>query len=281
MSHEPRRCTDSVNRRAREEDLALLAGGDLPPEEAAPLEEHAERCPACRATLAGLRESRSGVALLAVEDLGPARPDERAALERVRAGVLAGVARIEGERPAGPLGDAGAAEEAQSRRFRWALAAVLLVALLGATLWLRSAVAPEPAGTPPERFAQRPAPAEPRYGAAPPPGPSTADAPARPEAADRPALPDLPDEPERPDRLARSPAVPEDEPIAADPPAVPSEPIEPNDPYRSAPSDPSAQLAEDRPAEPRITIRIVSDDPDIVFYWLVEPEENRDETASS
>jgi hypothetical protein len=30
-----------------------------------------------------------------------------------------------------------------------------------------------------------------------------------------------------------------------------------------------------------IVIQIVSDDPDIVFYWLVEPEESEDEAVSS
>lgn len=265
MSHDLRQCIDSVDRRAREEELALLAGGDLPPEEAAHLARHAERCPACRATLTGLRESLAGVALLAEEDLGPERAAERSALERVRAGVLAGAARIEAERSDGRAGGAGSTEEADDRRFRWALAAVLLVALLGATVWLRSGRAPEPVGTSPERFVERTAPAEPPE-EPPPPGPPAADS---------------TDRPEPPDRLARSAAAPEDEPIVADPPADPVDPIDPTDHHGAAPSDPPAQLAEDRPAEPRITIRIVSDDPDIVFYWLVEPEENRDETVSS
>lgn len=273
MSHDLRQCIDSVDRGAREEELALLAGGDLPPEEAARLERHAERCPACRATVAGLRESLAGIALLAAEDLGPERAAERSALERVRAGVLAGAARIEAERSDGRVGEAGSAEGADDRRLRWALAAVLLVALLGAAVWLRSGVAPEPVGMSPERFAKRTAPAEPPEELPPPPGSPAADSSARPEEADRLDRPDRPDQPDRSDgatgpeppvRLARSTVAPEDEPIVADPPA-----------------DPPAQLAEDRPAEPRITIRIVSDDPDIVFYWLVEPEENRDETVSS
>lgn len=265
MSHELRQCIDSVSRRAREEELALLAGGDLAPEEAARLERHVERCPVCRASLAGLRESLAGLALLAADDLGPERPAERPALERVRAGVLAGAARIEHERAAGPAGEA---ERADGRRFRWALAAVLLVALLGAAVWLRSGVAPEPSGTPPERLAELPTPAAPPEELPPPPGPPTAEAPARSDAADR---PDSPRSPARPDPPA--------EPI--DPLAEPIDPVDPTGPNGPAPSDPPARLAEERPAEPRITIRIVSDDPDIVFYWLVEPEENRDETVSS
>lgn len=277
MNHAPQQCIDAVagssaadTPEGRREELALLAGGDLPPEEAARLEEHAAGCPACRATLAGLRESLAGLSLLAAEDLGPERPAERAALERLRAGVLAGAARIDRERQAGPRSDRRAGGAPQ----RWALAAVLLVALVGAALWMRSGSVPGSSGAPPERVAERPAPASARPAeppasepqsvpdAAGPSGPAGPAGPAEPAGPSGPSGPaDRADPSDRlgpPDRLAGSAVVPEAEPAA-----------------------PAATFAEDRPAAPRITIRIVSDDPDIVFYWLVEPEENRDETVSS
>jgi hypothetical protein len=252
-------CTDP--RPDRREALALLAGGDLPAEEAARLESHAGACPACRELLAGLRESGAALALLAEEDLAA----EPRALARVREGVRAGVAEIAAERRA---------RAGRGAPPRWALAAVLLVALVVAGVWMRSG--PRPVENPPAKQAVERA-----------PGPASGRAPEAPEAGVPPAAagagPEAPDTGNPPaDRIART--------VPADRPAIPpvrdpearrsgeAAGIDPVDPAAGAPSDAGPAGPG---AEPQITIRIVSDDPDIVFYWLVEPEENPDEETVS
>lgn len=262
MSRIDTTCTDP--RPDRREELALLAGGDLPPEDAARLEAHAEGCPACGALLAGLRESAAALALLAGEELA-GDPEALARVRaRVREGVRAGVARIDTEReeresPGGPP--------------RWALAAVLLVALVAAAVWMRSGPGPGPArdpvqDPPAEQVAERAPETAPPSEMEEDPG---APAPASPPA----------------DRVAQAaPSAPPAAPSARGPEApafsAEADPTDPSDATAGAPdaARPAGSGAEPG-AEPQITIRVVSDDPDIVFYWLVEPEENRDEETVS
>lgn len=226
--------------------LALRAGGDLPAAETARLEAHLAHCPECRGVareLAGdLAEDRR-----ALQDLG-AVPVEEAALARVRVGVLHA---IEGEtrsrrapRPSG------------TPWLTAALAAVLVLAALGAGLWLRTPTGEEPA--PAERTA--------RWN----PG-----APARGDAeADR-----LAGAPPAVEPLERAPALPPAETAPGE--TAPAERGEPGgaasrDPARAEPTPRRAAP----PSEP-MRIQVVSDDPEIVYYWLVEPEESDHDTLPS
>ena len=250
---------------AREEELALLAGGDLPPDEAARLERHAERCPACRELLAGLRESGAGLALLANDLEAEPGPEEVAALERVRERVREGIGE---ER-----------RDAASRPPRWASnlvrAAAVLLALLAAAVWLRTDFDDPSPKAPPtgseERVAELPElteqgpdepPAETSRTLAVEPAGGASDA-----RASDPAPGPAP-ESEPASATADSPPAVEDPPAFEPPPGAPS-------------SEPLGAPVGADAAEPQITIRVVSDDPDIVFYWLVEPEENRDEQTVS
>jgi hypothetical protein len=262
MSRIDTSCTDPHPERG--EELALLAGGDLPPEEAALLEAHAEACPVCRELLAGLRESGAALALLVEDELA----GDPAALSRVRARVREGV-RAEAEREE---------RDTLGAPPRWAMAAVLLVALVAAAVWLRSGSPPDPGRdtgpsreasreASPDPRADRPAERAPEAGAsasagAPPEAPSAGPPPAGTIASARPA--------DGPDSIG---------PIDSIDPRDPAEPIGST---AGAPDEarPTGSGAEQE-AAPQITIRVVSDDPDIVFYWLVEPEENRDEETVS
>jgi len=213
-------------RDGRELELAYYAGGDLAPEADARVEEHLAACPACRSLVQGLRESQAGLAALAAEPLDPE------ALARVRHAVRR---RIEAEvrRP--------------TRAPVWVLplAAGLLLALVGAALWLR-VIAP--------RVPDRPSEAPERVATAPPPEPSTPPAVPAPEA---PA------------------GAPGGEPEGGRAPA-PERAV-----HRAAIAPrPEREPAVHPPTE-RMVIQVVSDDPDIVFYWLVEPEETEDATVSS
>lgn len=222
--------------------LALRAGGDLPAAETARLEAHLAHCTECRSVARDLAEDRR-----ALQDLGAA-PVEEAALARVRAGVLHA---IEGE--------------ARSRRASrpsgtpWltaALAAVLVLAALGAGLWLRPPTGEEPA--PADRTA--------RWN----PG-----APGRGDAeADRVAGAATAVEP-----LERAPAVPPAETAPGETASA-----EAGEPGGAASPDPTRADPTPRrtapPSEP-MRIQVVSDDPEIVYYWLVEPEESEHDTLPS
>lgn len=203
----------------RELELALLVGGDLSAEEAAPIEAHLAACAGCRSFAERLRESHEGFATLADEPVDPE------ALARIRQAVHR---RIEAETPR------------RERRPVWALAlaAGLVLASIAAAVWLRGG---DPDGGSP----------------APPPAERVAEAPTEPP-------PEPPDEPTAP-RAEETPPTPEPQPpvrqAAADPP------------------DPSAPATAG--ATESMVIQVVSDDPDIVFYWLVEPEEPEDETVPS
>lgn len=229
-------------RRDRELELALFAGGDLGPDESAPVEAHLAACPACRELVAGLRESHAGVAALAGEPMDPA------ALARIRQAVRRRILE-EGAR--------------ETRRPAWALAlaAGLVLAVIAAAVWLRAG-APDagPTPAPAERVAELPgAPADPP---APPP-----ESPAETEEGRTPA--------------ATSSPLPPIPPVPPAPPAPPARrAAAPDPPTRRAAAEPMARPAPPSATEPMV-IQVVSNDPDIVFYWLVEPEETEDEALSS
>lgn len=233
-----------------ERDLALWAGGDLPAGEAARLESHLEECPGCRSLAEGLRTSRAAVEALAAEPL------DDTALARVRHGLRRRLAE----------------EEARAARRRraatvGALAAALMAAAVGLGIWYLAGSAPEPETI---ARAERPELPEPDHGVPTPPSPE------RPEALperDRPEAPPVPGE-----GPGRQPRGADREPRGAPPPPEPGTPSTP-------PPDPHEQRAEPVPAPAGPTesmvIKVVSDDPNVVYYWLVEPEETEHETVTS
>jgi len=224
----------------REEALALHAGGDLPPAEARALETHLTRCPGCRAFLAELEQSRSALAALAAETPPAAGLADvhRRVMETVRTGARG--AR-ESERSQAGIG------------WRWAAAAAVALALGAALVWRLG----------PESGPESPA----------PPGDERVWI-ARSEPPDRPSTdrreepaPEPPDT--RPDGNGeRAPETTVPEPTSPDP--------TPREPRPTAPT-PETEIrrasADDRPD---LKIQLVSDDPDIVIYWLVDMEEPTD-----
>jgi len=214
---------NDARREARELELALRAGGDLPATEAARLEEHLGVCPECRALAEGLRESQAGLAALAAEPIDPE------ALARIRRGVLE---RLEERRP-----------RPAAAPWLYAAAAALALAALALGLWLQGSRQGEPPQVAEIAEGAREPGSDP-----PPPAPA-------------------------PRRDPSAPRLPRRETAAPAPPAAPPSP------------EPAVQRAAVTPAPEAATesivIQIVSDDPDIVFYWLVEPEENADEPVSS
>lgn len=224
----------------REQALALHAGGDLPPADARVLETHLSRCPGCRAFLAELEESRNALAALATET-SPA-----AGLADVHRRVMEEV-RADGEslKERGLFGAGGS--------WRWAAAAAVALALGAALLWR---LAPD-TGTEPSE-----APGGERVWIARSEPPERSSTDRREEPA-----PEPPDT--RPDgngERAPEKAVPE--PTSSDP--TPRE-------LRPTAPPPETEIrrasADDRPD---LKIQLVSDDPDIVIYWLVDMEEPSD-----
>jgi len=236
-------CPDlkTERREARERELALWAGGDLPAAETARLEEHLAGCPECRALADGLRESQAALAALAGEPIDPE------ALARVRRGVLR---RLEERRP-----------RPAAAPWLLAAAAALALAALALGLWLQGSRPPEPAVVAARPNGASEAPAE---------RPERA----RPESADREvdSAPRPGDEPGS--RIAAAAPEPSPGPALPAPEMAPAPPS-PDPPVQSAAVAP----APESPTESMV-IQVVSDDPDIVFYWLVEPEETEDEALS-
>lgn len=211
-------CTDP--REDRDLELALFVGGDMTADEAARTLAHLAACPACRAFVEELRESQGMLAALAGEPLDPE------ALARIRRAVRRRI-EAEGRRPV------------RAPAWALALAAGLVLAVVGAAIWLRG-IAPGGTGlraVPRERVVE-----------------------ARPTAP-------LP-------VLVEPVVEPGTEPTTAAPEAAP----EPRTPVRRAAERVAPEV---HTATEPMVIQVVSDDPDIVFYWLVEPEETEDETVSS
>ena len=244
--------------RRRRGEIALHVAGDLPPRRAARLERHLAACPGCRELARRLEADRRSLARLATEALDPN------ALARIRGGVLERVAELEASRrgAAGLLG--------LPRRTSWALAALAAV-LLAAGLLLAMGLALWPHGPRPSKgpaTVSSPAPAAgPAAGRAQEsaPGASTPPAPTPPPAAEERPTPAGP--------AARPPRIAD-----AAPPAASREHHGParttSQPRAAAPPEPST-----RTPEP-LVIQMVSEQPDIVYYWLAEPQENTHDSTS-
>ena len=242
-----------------ENDLALWAGGDLPAGEAARVAEHLEACPDCRGLAEGLRASRAAVEALAAE------PIDDTALARVRRGLRLRLAEEE-------------ARAARRRRsaavyLAGALAAALAAAAVGLGIWYGLS---SPADEETVARAERPEPAAPERRAVAPPAESPETVPRRERPETRPA----PEEDSREPRIAsREPrTAPQRSETRRPASAAPAPPTLPT-------PDPPQQRADlaPNPAGPTesMVIKVVSDDPNIVYYWLVEPEETEDETVTS
>jgi len=230
--------------------IALEAGGDLPLEERAAVSAHREACPDCRALARELAADRDVLADLAAEE---PRPE---AFDRVRRAVMVAV-REEGA-------DRVRSGAFRGRRLRLALpplAAALFALAIGLALWLPRPILRSPSESPAIESpatggeARAPQPAE-----APPAEPGAASVVS--EAA---PSPDRGTTPTPAEHLAASGPISE--------PA--SNRIEPSrhEPSPALDTVPTA-------GEPAITIQIVSEDPDIVFYWLTDqPQEEPDDAT--
>lgn len=250
-------------RHPEDRDLALWAGGDLAPAEASRVEAHLAACPACRALADGLRSSRAGLEALGAEAVDPA------ALSRIRDGVRR---RLEDEggvgwasaHPGAGRARLGGSRWAKAHPTLWALAAALALAALGVGLWYSALDGGAPDGV---ARTERPEPPEMVRDTGPPPPEDTRETapvppPERPRGASREAPPPAP--------VREAPPEPAGGPEATTPPEPRETPVQ------------RAALAPgpEGPTEP-LVIKVVSDDPDIVYYWLVEPEETEDEAVSS
>ncbi len=227
--------------------IALHVAGDLPRRRAARLDRHLASCPGCRELAERLAADRRALGGLASEPLDPG------SLARIRGTVLGRIEEDEASRTrAGGL-------FGLPRRTSWALSA-LAVALLAAGLVLAMGLAlwPGPeAGPGLGSGAERPQNPEPVASAAPaPPSPAPATS---PPAAARP--------PTTPPRIA----------AAAPRPTTETQPRRAHREGRPQPAAATTPAA--RPSEP-LLIQVVSDQPDIVYYWLTEPEETPHESTS-
>jgi anti-sigma factor RsiW len=177
-----------------EERLALYAGGDLPPGEAAQVERHLGECAGCQVFLSGVT-----AALSVLQEAHAEQPAE-AHLAAVRARVL------------------GELEHRQRRRWLvWGLAAGM------AALFMIAAVALRPVRR------EVPAPPLPRVAVTQPP-----------------AVHLLPNEsvvPVRPARLAHR---------------------------KHSRQRPAVEAPELAPQQEPITVKLMTDDPDVVIYWITD-----------
>jgi len=239
---EPTRQPDERPCARWEEALALHVEGDLSPEEARELELHLDRCPVCAAFLAGLRESQEALG-------GLVDPPPNDSVTLVHRRVMEAVRR-EGTVTRSPA-------------WRWAAAAAVLL-ILGAALVGRLAfrtggpeespaavVAVSPNERPPTAT-EEPATPEP---------PSTEHAPLDEEPLD-----------EEPSPGAGS----TDEPT----PTAPEGPRPTPAPRRLQPPQPEIQRA-GLDGSQDLKIQLVSDDPDIVIYWLVDTEDTPHATPTT
>ena len=278
--------------------IALEAGGDLPAADAGRLARHLETCAACRTFAEEMRASQRAIALLADAQMA------EGVLGEVRARVLREVrrpVRISASRGLRDFGRQlarwGRARPSSRRiespgrevsgraapgRFRppaAALAAALAVAL-GALFLLRS-VGPAPGAPGSDEQAQGPEP--PRLAETPTPAGAEPVTPP-PVAAEPVTPPPAAAEPVTPPPAAADPAAPRPapEPIAAPEPAPVMASVETAAPTLEpmAPSTIRAgEAAEVPPAAPAgapaaepMVIKLVSEEADLVIYWLVTPE---------
>ncbi len=228
--------------------IALDAGGDLPAADAERLARHLAACVDCRHFAGKMRESRRAIALLADVPVDPE------ILTSVRAGVLRQVERTDGKRSA-------VVPFRLSPRVL-ALAATLII-VFGALFLLRSggssSEAPEP------QIAEAPATALPATGSE--PIEATSPVAAARVAADRVAADRVDDDPIEEVSLASTkprPTVTVSPPIRAVTTAIPTTVT---------------------PAAEPMVIKLVSEEADVVIYWLVNPpdatpKETKDEISA-
>lgn len=246
--------------------VALEAGGELPPDDRAEVAAHLDECPDCRALARDLADDRRTLRSLAAEEPPPE------ALDRVRRAVLTAVETEERARAV------SAGRRAwQARTVLPAIAAALFALAVGLVLWLPlQDRGPETGGGP-----SGPGPADARPGAR-PDGPS--------------ATPSTADTRTQTDPSARSPELAPPRGSAAGPPpgdrlaAAPTDhldtargsleepPPDRLEPFHHRPS--GALDAAPTAGDSAIKIQIVSEDPDIVFYWLTDqPQEESDDAT--
>ncbi len=240
-----------------EERIALAAGGDLGDGDARRLDRHLATCAGCRAFAEEMRQSRRAVRELASAPIG------EEVLARVRAGVLERIA-------------AGAASREPPLRTpafrgpmrvppRWLAAAAVLLAVLGATVWrLGSGGANE---DPAPRIVEGSAPRieEPRIEGTrvEPPGSAAPE----PEAT------------EHQSARAVVAALETGAARAAPPPQPAAEASEAESrPRIAAVTSPQADAAAVTPEAAPVVIHWLTDDPDVVIYWLVDTEQQTEET---
>lgn len=220
----------------RELELALHVEGELAPRQAAALEEHLRSCAGCRQLLENLRGSQQALrehTLLA---------DNPPALRGLRGAVLTNL----GQGPA-----------PTRSRPALALAASLLLALGAFTLL---------------RFSEAPSPLR-------PPNPSAALPSASPSAPIQPSIPE-PEEhlveatPLPPAGALPAPQAPE--PRLPSQPKAPSKPLNPVPtaiaklPPTTAKTHPEPTAEEPQTFPQSTVVKLVSDDPDLVIYWLID-----------
>ena len=242
-----------------ESDLPLHAGGDLPAEQAARLEQHLRTCATCRNELRSLRETREALRRADTWD----NADE-AALASVRAAVRRQVAELEAPPPTPP-----SADRPLLLRLR-PLVAVAATLALALGLHLRmGGVDEQPGPSTPEVPGEETSLVPPGEGSrsrSPSPSPPAAE-------LETPAT--LRTEPETTaPRLAGT-----EPPTPAPPESVPgSEPPSQKGGRVSAQTTRPETIAEsDSPALEPAWIKLVSDD--LVIYWLVDSEEEPEETS--
>ena len=228
-----------------EEDLALWVGDDLEAERIPALEEHLASCTECQELYDLLLRSRE-----ALQD--PSSLEERLAHqgESLRAGVMAQVAE-------------------ERRRSPWLLLAAALLLALGAFLLWPSvepsmesvlverlpAESTSPAPTPQDVAPSRPEPPPE------PPSAPTAEPPATAEPSPQP--------PVAPHQAEPRQAEPRQaEPRQAEPRQAESRQAEPHQAVASIPQPPTTDVWQTEP-EP-VVVQILTDNPDLVIYWLVD-----------
>lgn len=228
-----------------ETQIALAVEEELDTAAAADLARHLATCADCRELATALRASQQ-----ALKSHG-ALPLDPAALHAVRAGVRQSIST-----------------QRRARRMGILALAALLVLALGAAFLLRWSGG----GGPAPHIAARLAPVVPVP--LPPPAPELSSAPdSVPPPAPAPAPPPV---------IAAAvpaPVVPPVQDAVAAKSPMPSASLLPAPaPAASALPEPAAVVAETTPEihddEPSMVIKLVSDDPDVVIYWLV------DETAT-
>lgn len=220
-----------MNCRAWEEPIALAAGGDLDGPSRLELERHLAECPPCREFARGMAECLASVSQVEVDGIAPAH------YAAVRARVLD---RLRSE----PRG-----------RFAWVWIAAATVALAVLAAWMVPWGRPDP---PPPHLALARSPAAPLPGAVPE---STARSVRRSPAAPLPGA--VPESAARSIRGSPAPLLPG----AVSASAARSVRRSPAPPLPGAAPRSVRHARPARPPEP-LLVKIETDNPDVVIYWI-------------